>query len=210
LPEGRGERAEVRGGLGELPLIGAEEPFEEALLLPQEDVAKRYTAEHARQIQWRRDAAIYMLAHGLPVHDIARICHMNTRLVSALATKEAQKYAAFSEDYAHGLLASAAGDIALADTKKQDADYKDLVQGARWKTQSALEVKLIGAGGDAVEAMDVVGEESPALKKFREELAKSRKQKAESGNEDGGETARLKPGLQRGEEQKAESGKEQK
>lgn len=144
--------------------------FEEALLLENEEIRRRYTGENAKQIEWRRDAAVYMLARQCPVEEIARVLHMNTRLVAAIAAQRGAQFGQFTEKYAQELMASAAGDIALADTKKHEASYLQLVTGAGIKTDKALAIKQLGAmQEDASETIDADGE-SEALKKFREGL----------------------------------------
>ncbi|MDE2103422.1 MAG: hypothetical protein KGL39_39640 [Patescibacteria group bacterium] len=147
----------------------AEYPFEAELLLPAAELRKRYTGEQATKMDWRRNACIRMLAYRIPAEDIAADLHMNLRTIAALAQQNGAMLSGFSEKYANELMASAAADIALADTKKQDASYKDLHIGAGIKMQHAMAVKLVADTG--APAVDVEAE-SERLKALREHLKK--------------------------------------
>jgi hypothetical protein len=97
------------------------------------------------------------------VLDIARVLHMNKRLVGALASQNARLYADFSERYAKELLADAAADFALAATKRDDANYAQLNLGGKLKVDAAIALKMIGAGGgEPAEAQDIEAN-NPAL-----------------------------------------------
>lgn len=144
-----------------------EPEFEAGLLMPAEERRKIYTGEQATKMDWRRNACIRMLAYRIPAEDIAADLHMNLRTIAALAQQNAMMLAGFSEKYAQELMASAAADIALADTKKQDASYKDLHIGAGIKMQHAMAVKLVADTGAPVTEVDA---ENEKLKAFREKL----------------------------------------
>lgn len=163
----------------------AEEPFEEGLLLPIEEIHKRYTGKTAQQLEWRRTAALYMIARGCPLQDIEKILHMNHRVIAALASQNGRTIAAFSEDYAKELLASAAGDIALADTKKHEASYKDLHIGAGIKLTHAQNLKATMGAGDLQPVTDIEAE-NPALASARK-LLESLKAKPQTGEATGGQ-----------------------
>jgi hypothetical protein len=128
--------------------------FEEALLLPPEDVAKRYTAENGKQIEWRRHACLKLIALHCPAEQICDILHMNHRTVAALASQNGAAIAKFSQGFALQLLASGASDIALADTKRHEAGYKDLVIGAGIKFTHAQSLNMM-TGASEQPAIDV-------------------------------------------------------
>src|SRR5574337_530544 len=99
-------------------------PFEEALCLSPDEVRKSYTALNARQIEWRRAAAVKLLARQVPAADICDILRMNHRTVAAIAAQEVQKIGAFSEQCYQSLAGSAMSDLALAETMKYNASFK--------------------------------------------------------------------------------------
>lgn len=147
----------------------AEPEFEEALLLPQEEVEKRYTAENAKQIEWRRKACVKLLARQMPAEDIADILSMNHRTVGAIASQEYMKIAGFSEQYADALLSDAASTLAIARGKRESAPYNQLMFGAGVLMTHAAAIKLIGAGVGELEAVDVETED-PRRREFIERL----------------------------------------
>jgi hypothetical protein len=155
--------------LEQLALI-EEVPFEEAMVLPPEEVKKRYTAENARQIEWRREACIKLLARQVAAEDICDILKMNHRTVGAIASQEGQKIATFSNQFADSLASSAMSDLALAHTKRDSASYKDLSIGAGIKLTHAVNMKMVGAGGaEDVGALELEAE-NPALQSARKFL----------------------------------------
>lgn len=125
-----------------------EPEFEQAVLEDGEKLRKRYTGEQAEKIEWRRDACLYMLGRECPVEEIASVLRMNLRTISALAAQNGRKLGGFSDHFARELMASAASDIALAHTKRDDASYKDLHIGAGIKMQHAMGVKLVAEGSE--------------------------------------------------------------
>lgn len=174
-----------------LAAIEGEAPFEEACLMTDDEITKKYTAENGKQIQWRRDAAIYMLARQCPAQDIARILHMNLRTIAALASRNGQQLAGFTEQYAKELMAQAGSAFALAATKAHEANYLQLVTGGGIMADKAMMLRGGVQTGAETEAIDVTAED-PKLAKAREFLklksAKAESQykaemaKAESGN----------------------------
>lgn len=155
--------------LEQLALID-EIPFEEAMCLAPEEVQKRYTAENARQIEWRREACIKLLARQMPAIDIADVLKMNPRTVGAIAAQEGQKIATFSNQFADSLASSAMSDLALAHTKRDGASYKDLSIGAGIKLTHAVNMKMVGAGGAEDAAAIELEQDNPALQLARKYL----------------------------------------
>jgi hypothetical protein len=134
--------AEKTFELEQLAMFGEVE-FEPAMLLPGDELRKNYTGEQAEKMEWRRNACIRMISYGVPAQDIAKDLHMNLRTVAAVAVNNGKMLAGFTDQFAKELLASAAGDIALADTKKHEASYKDLHIGAGIKMQNASALKVM-------------------------------------------------------------------
>jgi len=147
-----------------------EVPFEEAMVLTPEEVKVRYTAENARQIEWRREACIKLLARQCPTHDICDILKMNHRTVGAIAAQEGQKIATFSNQFADTLASSAMSDLALADTKKHAASYKDLGYVADVKMKHAVAMKMVGAAGSEEVGAIELEQEDPKRAAFVERL----------------------------------------
>jgi len=152
----------------QLAAIESEVPFEESCLMSDEEIGKKYTAENGKQVQWRRDAAVYMLARQCPAQDIAKILHMNLRTIAALAARNGQQLAGFSEQYAKELLAQAGAAFALAATKAHEANYLQLVTGGGIMADKAMALK--GGTQSGGEVVELEAAEDPLLAKAREFL----------------------------------------
>ncbi len=148
--------------LVQLSLID-EVPFDEALLLPEPEQRKRYTAAQANNNIMRQQACLYMLARQCPAQDIAAILKMNLRTVAALAAQHGRVLAGFTEAYAQELLASAGADIALAETKRSEASYKDLHIGAGIKLTHAGALKAASGGELGAETIEIEAEDPKVL-----------------------------------------------
>lgn len=162
----------------------AEPEFEPGLFLSGEEMRKRYTGEQATKMEWRKNACIRMLAYGIPAEDIAQDLHMNLRTIQALASQNGKQLAAFSEKFAGELMSSAAADIALAETKRGEASFKDLHIGAGIKMQHAMSVKLVADTGPAPVDITVTSEKTAALRLKLKQLqpkAEEGMQNAEEG-----------------------------
>lgn len=144
-----------------------EVPFEEALTLPVEEVRKRYTAENSRQIEWRREACVKMLARQISAPDIGDILKMNPRTVAAIAAQEGQKIAGHADSIADALASSAMADFALAETKKHEASYAQLQVGGGIKLTHYANLKLLGAAGNTDSAAHDLEAENPLLEKAK-------------------------------------------
>ena len=142
----------------------AEPEFEPGLFLAPEEMRKRYTGEQATKMEWRKNACIRMLAYGIPAEDIAQDLHMNLRTIQALASQNGKQLAAFSEKFAGELMSSAAADIALAETKRGEASFKDLHIGAGIKMQHAMSVKLVADTGPAPVDITATSKKTEALR----------------------------------------------
>lgn len=150
----------------------SEEPFEEALLLPPDEIKKKYTGANGEKMVWRQEAALYMLGRQCPAADIARVLHMNLRVIAALAAQHGRKLAGFTEAFAQELASSAAADFALAETKRDQASYKDLNIGAGIKMTHAMGLKLAGVGStmDDVIELEAENEKLTQAREFLKQL----------------------------------------
>ena len=156
----------------QLQLAGADgQPdFEEALLLPKEQLVKRYTAGQAEKLEWRRDGALLMLAYKIPKEHIAATLRMNVRTLDALIVSQAAKYAQFTEDYAKRLLSHAGAAMEMAMTKMADANFLQLTTGAGIMVDKAMVIKGgVPASSGEEPVIDVTAEDED-VKKFREGL----------------------------------------
>lgn len=149
-----------------------EEPeFEEALLLSQDEVEKNYTAENAKQIEWRRKACVKLLGRQLSTKDIADILSMNTRTVTAVAAQEGFKIgmeAAKLSDFAQNL----AGSFAMqAAQKAHEAGPKDLMIMHGIARDTAINLRAVAGGYDPNAGAIEVLAENPALVSARKRLA---------------------------------------
>ena len=168
--------------LEQLALL-TEEPFEEAFCLSPEEVKKRYTAENARQIEWRRHACIELLGRQCPAEDICAILKMNHRTVAAIAAQEGQKIGTVSHQIADALTQSAMSLVALADTKKHTASFKDLQVGAGIQLTHAMAFKLGGAAGDDTTTVELE-QENEKLAQARKFLEAKKPKPVEGGNQE--------------------------
>jgi hypothetical protein len=131
-----------------------EPEFEEAMVLDGPELRKKYTGKQAEKIEWRRNMCLFLLSREVPVQDIGKLMHMNVRTIRTLAASHGRATAAFTEEYAMRLLGSAGSDIALADTKRDEASYKDLHIGAGIKLTHATALRLVAEAGEKP-ALDV-------------------------------------------------------
>lgn len=145
--------------------------FEPEVVLPAEEIAKRYTGTNGKNITERRLQVVKMLALQIPVVNICDILRMNHRTVAAIAAQEGQKIAVFSNEHAEVLARSAMADFALAEARREEAGPKDLAIIGGIKMTHAANLKLVGAGGGADAAAIEVKEEDPdviSMRKFLE------------------------------------------
>lgn len=145
-----------------------EPEFEPDVLLERPQLLKKHTAKRVDQIEWRRDLCLYLLSVETPAREIARLLKMSNSTVTALAAKHGRKLGQFTQAFAERLMASAASDIALADTKREDANYKDLHIGAGIKMQHAVSVRLVSESG--MQPALEVDESNDKLKNLREKM----------------------------------------
>lgn len=153
-----------------------EPEFEEALLMPSAELQKRYTGEHAQQIEHRRLTAAYMLQIGCPVEHIAKLLHMNKRLVVALATELGKATAQFTDGYATELLKMAGEFFAQARTRIGEASPLQAATAGGILVDKALQVKLMGASSEMGLVIETE-QESEALQSARAFLKSKRENK---------------------------------
>jgi hypothetical protein len=103
------------------------EPEEEsALLFGDEELTKRYTADQACKLRWKREAIVMLVAAGWPTEDIARRLEVNTRTVRALAARDAEKVAGSLKTLGGAMLQTGARWFGLARAKESEAQFRDL------------------------------------------------------------------------------------
>lgn len=129
--------------LEQLSLLDEPE-FEDALLLPNDEIKKRYTGEQSKQILWRRDTAAYMLGIGVPKEHIAKLLRMNPRLVTALAMAMTKGTTRLVNEYADALLQMSAEAFAAARLKIEDANYLGLMTGGAILVDKHVALKSMG------------------------------------------------------------------
>ena len=153
----------------QLEAIGGQPEFEEALLLPAEQLRKKYTAAQAEKIEWRRDGALLMLAYKVPKEQIAATMRMNLRTLDALVISQAAVFAGFTEAYAKRLIGQAGQAMELAMTKMGDASFLQLTTGAGIMVDKAIAIKGGIPSGGEEQVIDLEAED-PKLKSAREFL----------------------------------------
>ena len=121
---------------------------ESVLLLPREEVRKRYTARDAGRIEGLRQAVTMLLSARWPAETIAREMHISRRTVEAIAVQSSAEVAEFSKQYARVLVGVGSEFLALARTKQHEATFKDLVIGFGIVTQRGSELNATGESGE--------------------------------------------------------------
>lgn len=153
----------------QLTLIEAES--DEALLLPDLERRKRYTAAQVEKIEWKLDMILLAIAaQVIPLQTIAERAHVNFRVVQELATRYAERIGQDAVKLADYAAAKSAKFLFLADRKSENATFKDLMIGHGIARDTVLNMRLSAAGQtDLNDAIDVVAEDEE-LKRFREGL----------------------------------------
>ena len=152
----------------QLEAIAGQPEFEAVMLEPVENIRKRYTGQHAQEIEIRRNACLYMLSRNCPVEDIAHILKMNLRTINALAGLNAETLAAFDQNYADWLNRGSARAFAHALAKLPESNALQAATVGGIMADKAKSIKDgVPQGG---EELPVIELEDPALKSAREFL----------------------------------------
>jgi hypothetical protein len=173
----------------QMPLIEAES--DEALLLPREELRKRYTAGQAEKVEWRRDCIVAMLGGGVfTIEQICAAAHANERVVKQIAQMHAAKIAQDLQRCGERFISDAAMTFELAKDKREKAPYRDLMVGGGILATNGLAMKMAGAasGADANPAIEVETVNGKA-EEARKWLADRKPKEVENGDT-------LKRGLQ--------------
>ncbi len=109
----------------QLALLDAD--ADDALFVPREDLAKRYTAEQAKGIEAKGETILVLFGYGVPVERIAQLQHVNVRTVNALVAKSAEKVARNRQECAQALHTLGMGWFGLAKAKEHEAKFSELV-----------------------------------------------------------------------------------
>jgi hypothetical protein len=151
----------------QLSLIEGES--DEAMLVPREVAAKRYTAATADKLEARRNHILDLLAFNLPINFIAERTGCNHRIVSLIGAKHCQVVATNAVAFAGVLKAKAAKFLFFAEQKAPDAKFGELMVGVGIATQRAEEMEARAAGTAdlaAVTDVEVVNERAEAARKW--------------------------------------------
>lgn len=136
-----------------------------AFFLSEDQLAKRYTADQAQAVSWKREAVCMLVAAGWPIQDIATRLHMNTRTVIALAGVHASKVAGDKKTFGKILHGLGARWFGLAQAREGEAEFRDLVIAGGIATQRGSEVLAMGeSGGENV--LEMEAEQSAARAKL--------------------------------------------
>ena len=151
----------------QLALIDGES--EEALLLPQEEVQKRYTGRTADRLRQKRNHILDLLGIELPIEEIAQRTESSTRIVKLLGAKYSQTVAGNLRHFSQLFKAKAARFLFLAQTKEGDAKFSDLIAAASFLSQRGMEMEAASYGQPQPNEGSVnVEEVNPALVSARE------------------------------------------
>jgi hypothetical protein len=129
------------------PALFAEQD-DEAMLLPQPEIAKRYSGKIADKLEFKRNAILMLLGAGYPVDTISVQLHANKRTVTELAKRCAEKVARFNKEFADILLSTGSRWVGLARTKEDGASFRDLTIGAGIVMQHARDLLAMGETGE--------------------------------------------------------------
>ena len=121
---------------------------ENLLLLPRDEIRKRYTVRDAGRIEGLRQAVTMLLSARWPAETIAREMHISRRTVEAIAVQSSAEVANFSKEYARILVGVGSEFLALARTKQHEATFKDLMVGFGIVTQRSQELNSTGESGE--------------------------------------------------------------
>lgn len=129
---------------------------DDALLFSRTDLerTKRYTAEQVRNLEWKRDAIVMLLASDWPVEHIATRLHVNTRTVRAIAARSAAEVAGTAKMFGRVCQGLAARWMGLARTKEQEASFLQLVTAAGIATDKAQLLDAMGQVADVVDTKE--------------------------------------------------------
>lgn len=158
----------------QLDLISGES--DEALMLPNDEATKRFTATTVEKLEVKRNGIVALFGCGMPVNFIATTMHCNERIVKLLGAKYSGLAAQSSKEMGKvlgGLAMKAAFHI---DQKMGDARVGELGVVMGIALQRKQEMELAGsAAEDTAGAIDLE-QESPALASAREFLTQRRKE----------------------------------
>lgn len=154
----------------QLTLIEAESDF--ALLLPEAERRKRYTATQVQKISERLDLILMLIACNAPIREIADRAHISHHTITELIGQHATLIAADMLRYSDWTEGLSAKFLALANQKAEDAPFKDLIAAHSFVGKLSLDRRLAsqqlsGANGELAAEIKA---ESEALTKFREAL----------------------------------------
>lgn len=126
---------------------------DDALLMPEEEVRKRWTAGQARKIIGFKNSLIRNITSGWPLDALARDCRVTRKTLVALAAAEAEKVTVSAQDWVKILRSIALRAAVMLREKLPEADVKELVSAISFLDQrAAANAETMGSGA---------GEEAP-------------------------------------------------
>lgn len=128
----------------QLPLIAEES--DEALLLPREQMAKRFTASTVLKLELKRNYICDLLAFGFPVESIAEKTQSSTRIVKIIGAKCTEQVSRNIKDVVAVLRAKAMRATFYAEQRLPDAKLSELSVFIGVLLQRAQEAEAGGLG----------------------------------------------------------------
>lgn len=125
-----------------------------ALLFSNDECVKRYTAEQAKNLEWKRNAIILLLGSDWPVETIASQLHISTRTVRAIAARNAQEVAGSSKMFARICQGLGARWLGLAKTKEHEASFLQLATAGAIAVDKAVLLDSMGQLADVAETKE--------------------------------------------------------
>jgi hypothetical protein len=143
---------------------------DEALMLPQDEVAKRFTGTTVARLEEKRNGIVALFGCGLPVNYIAQVMHCSEKIVKLLGAKYSGLAARSSQEMGKvlgGLAMKAAFHI---DQKMGDARVGELGVVMGIALQRKQEMELAGSAQDDPSGAIEMETESPELASARKFL----------------------------------------
>lgn len=144
------------------------------LAMSDAQMRKRYTAAQALKLAERLDPIKAMLGKGVfTVEEIAKACHVNHRTVQKIAELYAHEIGRNMDELGSKFLGEAAAVVELAKSKRDKANYRDLMVGAGILATNGVAMKNAAAGSAPEKDVTEVSQVSERAEAIRKALAES-------------------------------------
>ena len=143
-----------------------------ALLLPPEEVRKRYTAAQAEKIAWKLDCILTMLKFDLPAKEIASAAHVAVPTVQTLRARHVEALAADQEKFADYIIRKCGFIFGLALDEVAAMDTSDKFSAVEKLLRRAQEMRLMAGmmtAGEKPAVAETVSENALAAQKWVQE-----------------------------------------